>query len=361
MPHLQPASAPQRVDAGFSLIELVVAMVILGTMSLAIIGVVLQSQAQSVVNRNRVAAANLAAREIDIVRDEFARSATAPMTVANAGTVVNPHNLPGQTVGAPLVVDGVSYTVRRDVAWSVVGNGQSACNGGSVVTYPTLRVTVSVTWPRMGSVKAVTSSTQLAPRKDDGVQGNAAFVAVRVSTAAGTPNPGRSVSVSSGSETRSAVTDASGCAVVQVNPAAGTGTEYTARVVDPGYVDVSRTTSPAKAVGFVQRGRLNNGVQFTYDQAATMRLRFVDPVTLAPVTDADVLGNVVTLVASEFAGSSGAWSVPITAATMDVTGLWPTTYGVYFGTTAPGGGYPTTAVQPGSTVTVDVPLPAVTP
>lgn len=348
-----------REDGGLSLVELVVAMVILGAMSMVIIGVVLQAQSQSALNRSRVAAANLAAREIDIVREEFSQSATAPMTVANAGTVTNPHNLPGQAANQPLVVDGKAYTVRRDVAWAVVGNGVSACNGGSLVTYPTLRVTVSVTWPGMGGAKPVVSSTQLAPRKDDGVQGNASFVAVKVLTSAGAPNVGRTVTVSSASESRSAVTDSSGCAVVQVNPASGAGTSYDARVTDAGYVDVSGVSGASKAVGMLARGKLNNSVQFTVDSAATLRLRFVDAAG-APVPDAAVAGSTVTLVASEFAGATGARTIPVTAATLDVPGLWPTQYGAYLGTLPPPGGYPQVTLTPGASLTLDVPL-VVTP
>lgn len=355
----RPPAQPAADDGGFSLVELVVAMVILGAMSLAIIGVVLQSQAQSVLNRNRVAAANLAAREIDIVRDEFSRSSTAPVTVANAGTVLNPHPLPTQASGQPLKVDGTSYTVRRDVAWAVVGNGDSACNGGNLVTYPTLRVTVTVTWPGMGHVDPVVSSTQLAPRKNDGVQGNASFVAVRVSDASGAPNVGRTVQVFSATETRAALTDASGCAVVQVNPGAS-GTTYEARVSDPGYVDVSGATAPTKTVGLLERGKLANGVIFTYDRAVTLQLRFVDA-TGALVPDVALTGQDVTVVASEYAGASGARTQPATTATMTLTGLWPTQYGAYLGTTPPGAGYPSVTATAGSTVTLDVPVTEATP
>ncbi|MDC7120801.1 type II secretion system GspH family protein [Cellulomonas fimi] len=352
-------AAPRTDEAGFSLIELVVAMVILGAMSLAIIGVVLQSQAQSVINRNRIAAANLAAREIDIVRDEFSRSSTAPVTLANAGTVVNPHPLPAQAGGQPLKVDGTAYTVRRDVAWSVVGNGDSACNGGNLVTYPTLRVTVTVTWPGMGQVKPVVSNTQLAPRKDDGVQGNASFVAVRVSTATGAPNVGRTVQVFSTAETRSATTDASGCAVVQVNPGAS-GTNYTARVTDPGHVDISGATAPTKPVGLIERGKLANGVIFTYDRAATLQLRFVDAAG-AQIPNGLLNGQNVTVVASEYAGSTGARTMPVTGGTMTLTGLWPTQYGAYLGATPPGTGYPSATAAAGSTITLDVPVAEATP
>lgn len=340
-------------DAGFSLIELVVAMVVLGTMAMAVIGVIMNSQAQGVTNRSRIAAANLAAREIDITREEFTRSAAMPMTIANMGTVVNQHPLPLGTVGQPQVVDGRSYTVTRSVAWNVTGTGQSACSGGTLVDYPTLRVTVTVTWPNMRNVKPVTSIASLAPRKSDGIQGTASFVAVQVKTAAGVANPGRAIKVSSTSETRTGVTDSSGCAVVQVNPASGAGTVYNAQVTDPGLVDITGTTSPSKLVGQLAQGQLNNNVIFTYDRAATVNIRLVDA-TGALLPAAAATGKKVTLVAAEYSGSTGARVLTAAGPTITLTNLWPTQYSVYAGTSAPTGGYPTLPVLPGGTLNFDV-------
>ncbi len=125
-----------------SLVEVVVAMVVLAIMASAVLGIILKAQAAGVNNRARISAANLAAREIDILRDEFGRTSDAPATIAASGVVVNPHPLAGGTAGAPLTVDGTQYTVTRSVAWAITGSGDSACEGGSLVDYPTLAVTV---------------------------------------------------------------------------------------------------------------------------------------------------------------------------------------------------------------------------
>ena len=124
-------------------------------------------------------------------------------------------------------------------------------------------------------------------------------------------------------KTRTATTDASGCAVAQVSPATGAGTTYAAQLSTPGYVDLADIPTPSKAVGLVARGSLNNSVAFTYDAAATLQLRFVDPAGV-PVPDAAVVGQSVSLVTSSPTGGSDTTVFPITSALMTVTGKWPT-------------------------------------
>ena len=342
-------------ERGMSLVEVVVAVVVLGIFASAVLAVILQTQSGGVTNRSRVAASNLAAREIDMVRDEFSRSDTSALAIAAAGTQVNPHPLDGQTIGAPLQVDGMQYTVQRDVAWNLTGSGASACTGGSLVVYPTLGVTVTVTWPRMGAVKPVVSTAALAPAKGKGIPGTASFVAVKVVDAAGQPSPGRGITVSGGSQTVTATTDDSGCAVAQVAPATGLGTTYTAQATDVGYVDISGTTGPTKNVGQLARGQLNNSVSFAYDRAGTVRLHLIDP-TGGALDTATVAGATVTLVAGESSGSTSATTPAVTGLTTTVSGLWPTMYGAYFGTTPPAAGYPTAVVAPGGTIDIDVPV-----
>lgn len=345
----------QARDRGMSLVEVVVAVVILGVFSGAVLGVILQTQAAGVNNRARIAAANLAARELDMVRDEFTRTATGPLDVAAAGTVTNPHPLTGQVAGEPLRVDGAAYTVVRESSWNLTGSGVSACAGGSLVVYPTLAVKVSVTWSKMGTIQPVVAKAALAPAKGKGIPGTASFVAVKVVDSAGQPNPGRAVTVAGGSETKTGTTDSSGCAVIQVNPAAGVGTAYTARVTDAGYVDISGTTGPVKTVGQLTQGQLNNSVSFAYDLAGSVRLQLVDP-SGAAIDPATVAGSTVTLIASESSGGSSATTRSVTGVTTIVSGLWPTQYGAYFGTTPPAGGYASGALAPGGTLDIEVPL-----
>ena len=348
-----------RRDDGVTLIEVVIAAVLLGILSSAILGVMLQTQSSQQGNRARVAAANLAAREIDLVREEFMRNDAAPLAIAAMGTVTNPHQLdepPGAVAGQPLIVDGTPYTVVRSVAWNITGGGSSACDGGSLVAYPTMSVTVSVTWPNMGSIKPVVSTAVFAPEKGNGIPGTASFVAVQVTDASGAPNPGRGVRVTGGSEVKTALTDSSGCAVVQVNPATGLGTNYTAELTDLGYVDISGSSSPSKIVGMLTQGQLNNNVTFAYDKAGTIILRLIDEVG-NPIDPATVVGE-VTLAASESSGGTNTTSIPMTGSSVipPITNLWPTQYGAYFGSIAPTTGYTPQVLAPGATLTLDVPV-----
>ncbi len=338
-------------DDGMTLIEVLIAAVILGILASSILGIIIQTQSSHVDSRSRTAAASLAAREIDLVREEFGRSSTAPLDIADDGVVVNEHPLPGQGAGQPLRIDSQSYTVTRSASWNITGPGASACEGGSLVDHPTLTVSVTVTWPNMGSTKPVVSHTQLAPPKGTGVSGTQAFVAVKVVDSDGAANPGRTVRLSSGAATMSGLTDAAGCSVVAVSPAAA-GTAYTATMMDSGYVDISGASNPSKSTGSVRPGQLNTSVTFAYDRAATLRVRVLDD----GGSPYNAVGLPFTVVSTESSGASGTRTVTATGATTEITGLWPTRHGAYFGAVPPAGGYPTVDVGPGQVGEVDVVL-----
>lgn len=345
---------PAGDDSGMTLIEVVIAAVLLGVLASAVLGVILQTQAVQVGNRARIAAANIAAREIDIVREEFLRSDAEPLAIAAAGVVTNPHPLSGGMAGQPLVMDGVAYTVVRSAAWNITGSGESACEGGSLVAYPTLGVTVQVTWPNMGTIQPVVSTASMAPDKGSGIPTTAAFVAVTVSDSAAEPNPGRTVRVTNGAYVRTGLTDASGCAVIQVEPATGTGTEYTVSLGDAGYVDINSSQTPSKSTGLLARGQLSGSVSFAYDRAGEVRLTLVD-VGGAPLpAGTPVAGAQVTLVASESSGPSGDTVHTVSDVVTTISGLWPTHYGAFFGTVAPAGGYQAKDLTPGGSIDLEV-------
>jgi prepilin-type N-terminal cleavage/methylation domain-containing protein len=350
------AARPWRDESGVTLIEVVIAAVLLGILASAVLTILLKTQSATVVNRGRVAAANLAAREIELVKDEFARKPTAPVDIADAGVVTNPHPLTGGVAGQPLVLDGTPYTVVRSAQWNVTGNtGKTACEGGVLVAQPTLGITVSVTWPHMGTVQPVVSSAIMAPVKGTGVPTTSSFVAVSVTDSLGAANPGRAVRVESGAEVYHGLTDESGCAVIEVNPAT-TGTQYTASLGDAGYVDVSGNMNPSKMTGSVGRGVLSGPFPFTYDRAGQVRLTLVDP-SGGPLTKAQVAGAQVTLVASlSSGGATSGMPYTLSDVVTTITGLWPTQYGAYFGLTAPLSGYASLPLAPGGSIDLAVPF-----
>lgn len=346
-------SGARGADQGFSLIELVVAMVVLGTMAVAVIGVIMSSQSQGVANRSRVAAANLAAREIDLVREEFARTDAGPVNLAAAGYVLNPHPLAGGTAGQPLVVDGRQYTVVRTAQWNISGTGASACEGGSLVAYPTLGVTVSVTWPNMGNVKPVVSTASLAPDKETGIATTDSFVAAKVRDQDAKPLTGVPVTATGGATT-TGYTDASGCAVIRISPPVA-GAAYTIAVADGSYVDLSGTSNPSKNSGVIMQSQIYAGASFTVAKAGSVTVTVVrsDGQSLA---DAQVTGKPLTLVASQYSGASGESARVASGVSTTFTNLWPTSYGAYFGSAAPVGGYDMLELPPGGHVSLTVNL-----
>lgn len=342
-----------HADDGMSLVEVLIAAVVLALLSTAVLGVVVRAQAANADTRSRTAAASLAQREIEYLREEFTRSAAAPLTIANAGVVTNPHPLPGGTAGQPLLLDNVPYTVTRAVQWNVTGAGASACEGGSLVSHPTLGVTVTVTWPDMGSTLPVVSHIQLAPPKGTGTSTTQAFVAVKVVDSRGAAHPGRAVRVTSASgASTSALTDAAGCAVATATPPAA-GTTYTATMIDSGYVDIAGVANPTKVTGVLRPGQLNASLSFAYDRAATLRLRIVDSGG-TPLPDAQAAGAELTLVATESSGASASSSRTAAGTLTTITGLWPSRYGAYYGATPPGGGYGSVQLAPGAVGDLDV-------
>lgn len=347
-------AARLRDDRGMGLMEVVVAVILLGVLSTIVVSLVLQAQAKTVSNRARIAASNLAAREIDLVREQFMATDDGPARVADAGLVVNGNSLTAP--GEPSQVDGTAYTVRRTAQWNVVGSGASACEGGSLVQYPTLTVSVEVTWPNMGQVKPVTSATQLAPPRGFEASGTQSYVAVKVTDASGRPNVGRSVWVGTSalSGTR-AVTDASGCAVATVSPSAA-GTTYVVSLDEAGYVDISGAQRVVRNVGLLRRGTLSSSVDVAYDRAVTLDLRLSG----GGATDADVAGQTVTVYrGGGFAGSTPETQHPVTGLRTVVRGLWPGDYAAYVGASTPAS-LDMHSVAPGATAVIDVSLEVAT-
>lgn len=255
-------------DAGLTLVELMVAIVLFGV---AATGVAygLQAATKSVRdNRMRVQAANLAARELEIVRNEFAQP-DGPQTLGASSVTLNPHPLPGGTSSQPLNIDGAKFTLRRNVQWLPAGAGTSPCDGGSAVTYPSLAVHVQVSWQQMGLSKPVVSNTLLTPPKGT-LNSPMSFVAVKVQGASGSGVSNLPVTLAGPGGTESRNTASDGCAVF---PVAVMGT-YTASVSAAGYISFDGHPSASKTTT-VTAGKLTQVPLISYDRAATLQARMV--------------------------------------------------------------------------------------
>lgn len=344
-------------DAGMTLVELLFAMVIIAIVAAGSFAGLAAAMRTTNGDRNHVAAANLAARELEISRNEFQSSATALTTFAAGTLVTNPHPLPGQTVGNPLVVDNVAYTVVRTVEWLPAGAGKSPCDGGSLATFPSLAVQVDISWPQMYGSPHVINNTLLTPSKTILNGGTLAFAAVKVVNYLAVASEGQVVTLTGPGGTFPAVTADDGCAVFSTTvPGA-----YTASLNTSGYVDGYLVANPNKPVTMTV-GQLYRPAPFNYDKAVTLKVTATTqggynlPTTLPYVTLANV--GLTT--------PSATVQYPSTGTTTSVGGLWPFAspgYSVWSGScnqndpAASGGSRPSgVTTTPGGTSNVTVTL-----
>jgi Tfp pilus assembly protein PilV len=252
-------------DEGFGLVEAVVAAFVLLLFSVGIAGLITATLKVSKIDRMRVAASSLATREMEIVRNQFASSDADALAVVGAGLVTDPNPLDGP---GPTVVDGVRYTVKRTASWVPKGTGVSACDGGGSVTYPSVRISVEVTWPGMGPVQPVRSDSIVTPNKGL-LNTSYAFVAVKVTRFDGSPFAGRTItSTGPGGAVQQQLTDASGCAVFGFS-APG---EHTFTLAEPGFVDYYNKAEHVQTRS-VSAGSFQT-FAVTYDQAASMAVAY---------------------------------------------------------------------------------------
>ncbi|HEY7282220.1 MAG TPA: prepilin-type N-terminal cleavage/methylation domain-containing protein, partial [Actinomycetota bacterium] len=238
------APPPPSGEGGFTLIELLVAMSLLAiVMSAAVIGI--NTTLDMTRNdRQRSVAADLAAQEMDTVRN-------SDFTTLASGTITK-----SQTV------DGAVYTIKRFSSWVSASATTGPCDGPTAsVAY--LRVTVRVSWNQMQGVQPVRSQTVIAPPVGT-YDPNTGGIAVKVLTRDALPSQGASVTITGPSGTSTQVTTEDGCAFFAFVQAGS----YTVTLNNSGYVDGQGTVSPS-ASATVSVGA-TTAVQFDYDQASTI-------------------------------------------------------------------------------------------
>lgn len=217
-------------SAGFTLVEILVAVVVLMLM-LAAVGMSIDGGLNlSRNNKNRTVAANLAAEEMDKVRG----IAVAGFSTLASGQV--------ETVRS---VAGVPYTIQRDSYWVAKDATASPCDGpgGSALAY--MRVTVTVRWPKMDGARPVQSTTVITPPVS-GYSPVSGHLPVKVTGADGSPRGGVRVRLlSNGSEVSAQETTNDGCAFFGYLSATSGGTPYTVVLDEAGYVDGQSNPMPA--------------------------------------------------------------------------------------------------------------------
>jgi prepilin-type N-terminal cleavage/methylation domain-containing protein len=352
---LRPQAAER--DAGLSLVELMVAIVLFGLLATAVMTTLNYTINTTRNDRNRVAAATLAQRELEIVRNQFynGQQGQGPKTIT-VNQVTNPSPLPGGTSGSPLVVDGTEYTVVREATWSNSAGGGTAsspCENGGTNELAYLKVHVEVTWKKMGSIQPVTSDTLLTPPKGT-YTSDTGHIGVKVVDRDGKPQAGVPVTIT-GPSSQSGATASDGCAVFAFLPVGS----YTVTMTDTGFVNSKNEPAPSYPAS-VQVGAITR-LAVDYDRAATLQVALAAPggYTLPTPTAVGVVIGHSALLPSGRATYNG------TGSSRTISSLFPFSggYEVWAGTCLDadpqfyGGSRPAlAAATPGSSTAVSVPL-----
>jgi len=237
-------------DSGFTLAEVVVAMTTFAVLVAFTLGLVLRINQTARQNDLRVAAASLADRQVEAVRGMDLSAIPDGLQTSSA------------TVGA------TTYTVRQ-TAQLVPSNSTASLCGSNSSSLAYKLVTVTVSWPNMGSVPAVRADT-LKVVGTGALSAAMGTVAVNVATASAAPLSDVTVTLSPGGA--SVVTGDDGCAVFsQVAP----GT-YTARADTPGFVGASNSQIELVSAIGVTAGQVAH-TDLLYDTATRFTVQPMGP------------------------------------------------------------------------------------
>jgi prepilin-type N-terminal cleavage/methylation domain-containing protein len=253
-------------DDGFTIIEVMVAMMIFAIIFLGVAYSTVTAMKMTADTESREAAANLAAAEIDAVR-----------------AIGDPFEV--QTTSYTRTVDGTEYTVKRRTGWvSATGTTEGCGSGTGTLQYK--RVNVAVSWTgRLSADGAVAhADTMLAPntRLNDPSTGS---ILISVQGADGLGEPGVSITVTPNGGgatplvTQPAATDTDGCSYAFL---ASPGS-YKVAISRSGYVDTSQSAAPVAAVAVAAGGAAS--ATFQYDAAATYSIAYGDEAPAATLPD----------------------------------------------------------------------------
>jgi prepilin-type N-terminal cleavage/methylation domain-containing protein len=194
---LRPASPAER-DAGFSLVEVIVAMMVFTVISIGVAYTITNSLVLTRESRARAVATQLVAQDIDLLR-----------SVKDVFTIVD------KTWTTE--VGGTTYEVTRRASWATSTSNTTICGTGKgTLQYKQVEVSVSYTGMRPGG--EITSATAVAPnsRINDPAKGT---IVVEVLGATGVGTPGVTVDIAAASVSPNgavapadpAKTDSTGC------------------------------------------------------------------------------------------------------------------------------------------------------
>ena len=334
-------------DAGFTIIEVVVASTLLLFAFLGAAGLYEEGTHVSGDTRQRVVAAQLASAAIEKIRGPAADPALFTSTV-----------VPGETITTQ-TVNGLKFTVTQDEQWVNQTATTSSCqSGGAGGSNAILQLTESVTWPGAGATAPVESTTVLSPPAG-AYSAATGSIAAQILNAAGLPVTSASVSIL-GPSAQSQNTTAEGCAFF----AYLTPGSYTVSVTAGTGVSDQEVLIPSQSTS-VTVGQTSS-LTFNYDTAANISITgWAGPSVAVPATNIPIgLGNTGLQPYGQYSYAAG-------TTTLTPIFPYPSGYTVFAGNCTdnnPNGldtshnrfynnpGTVTTSVSPGGTSTATAPL-----
>jgi type II secretory pathway pseudopilin PulG len=312
-------------DDGFTIIEAVVAMVLLMILSTAVLATTLSTLRLADQVRSRTVATELAAREVATARGLIQDDAAAAeaMLLASAEDEINLTPLDDGSVGDDLSVGGRSFTVRRHVALSAVQGGDSVCASAvdTGITQLVATIEVTVTWDDRGVFAPVVLRERvLLPQGLSTGEGGNALVAVLVQdptrdAADSLGVSGATVAVQNGSVTIDGTTGDEGCALLLV-PGTYADEVFTVSAEKSGYVNTAWEPTVSADLGLLTYGGSINRVTLDY------------------ALEAD--GEWLTLLSSTAGtAAAGGWVTQLQGSTLEIPAVWPGQYSGYLGDTVP--------------------------
>jgi Tfp pilus assembly protein PilV len=339
-----PARTPDT-DAGFTIIEVVVASTLLLVAFVAAAGLFASGTRVSGDTRMRVVAAQLASSAIEAVRGPAA-DPTKFTTAVQPGTTITTKT-----------VNGLKFTITQEMQWVAQNSTASACDSGGIGTNGLLQVNESVTWIGAGGTAPVEATTTLSPPAG-AYSAATGSIGVKVLNAAGQGLPNTAVQAS-GPMTRTQSTTAEGCAFF----AFMTPGSYTVSVTAGTGVGDQEQLTPSQGAS-VTIGQ-TTAMTFNYDTAATINVTGWSGSTMTPAT------NIPIGVANTSLQPFGAYTYAAGTATLTPLFPYPSGYTVFAGSCTdsnpvgldtsrnpfyPSPGTVATDVTPGGATATTVPL-----
>jgi prepilin-type N-terminal cleavage/methylation domain-containing protein len=181
-----------RGDTGFALMEVIVAMTLLGVLLTAGLAMLVRTTSVAGQNVRRTTAANLLARQLEVARGTRATA------------------IPVGTSATTSAVGGTTYTLTQSTRYVSSADGASLCDSDAGLLYKL--VTVKVTWPDMQAVAPVRGDVLRGMGiGSDASDAGLGALAIVVRNSSGSPQPGIEVRLRATGARQ--ITDAAGCVV----------------------------------------------------------------------------------------------------------------------------------------------------